>query len=192
MRHPRRRGDGASSGGRSVADPGGYCGNGVFRRSQTMKYIRLGRSGLLVSRLALGCMSYGTPKWRPWVLSEADSMPFFRRAIEAGINFFDTADMYSLGVSEQVTGKALREYGRREELVIATKGFFPAADGPNRRGLSRKHIFEACDARLKRLGTDYIDLYQIHRFDPETPQDETLAALDQLVRHGQGVYLGAS
>ncbi len=157
-----------------------------------MKYIRLGRSGLLVSRLALGCMSYGTPKWRPWVLSEADSMPFFRRAIEAGINFFDTADMYSLGVSEQVTGKALREYGRREELVIATKVFFPTADGPNRRGLSRKHIFEACDASLKRLGTDYIDLYQIHRFDPETPQEETLAALDQLVRTGKVLYLGAS
>src|SRR5712664_650461 len=169
MRHPRRRGDGASSGGSSVANRGRYCGNGVSRRSQTMKYIRLGRSGLLVSRLALGCMSYGTPKWRPWVLSEADSMPFFRRAIEAGINFFDTADMYSLGVSEQVTGKALREYGRREELVIATKVFFPTADGPNRRGLSRKH-----------------------RFDPETPQEETLAALDQLVRTGKVLYLGAS
>src|SRR5216684_6347485 len=157
-----------------------------------MKYARLGRSGLRVSRLALGCMSYGTPKWRPWVLSEADSMPFFRRAIEAGINFFDTADMYSLGVSEQVTGKALREYGRREELVVATKVFFPIADGPNRRGLSRKHILEACDASLKRLGTDYIDLYQIHRWDPQTPFEETLSALDSLVRAGKVRYLGAS
>src|SRR5258708_4527854 len=114
-----------------------------------MKYARLGRSGLLVSRLALGCMSYGTPKWRPWVLSEADSMPFFRRAIEAGINFFDTADMYSLGVSEQVTGKALREYGRREELVIATKVFFPPAHRPHPRRPSRQPIFRAVDPRLQ-------------------------------------------
>ena len=157
-----------------------------------MKYTRLGRTGLRVSRLALGCMSYGTPKWRPWVLSESDSMPFFRRAIEAGINYFDTADMYSLGASEEVTGKALREYGRRQELVIATKVFFPVADGPNRRGLSRKHILEACEASLKRLGIEYIDLYQIHRFDPETPIEETLAALDQLVRAGKVLYLGAS
>src|SRR5258707_11664387 len=131
MRHPRRRGDGASSGGSSVANRGRYCGNGVSRRSQTMKYIRLGRSGLLVSRLALGCMSYGTPKWRPWVLSEADSMPFFRRAIEAGINFFDTAGMYSLGVSEQGTRKTFREDGRRGEVGIATKVFFPPPHRPN-------------------------------------------------------------
>jgi len=157
-----------------------------------MKFTRLGRTGLRVSRLALGCMSYGTPKWRPWVLPESDSMPFFRRAIEGGINFFDTADMYSLGASEEVTGKALRQYGRREELVIATKVFFPVADGPNRRGLSRKHILEACEASLKRLGIEYIDLYQIHRFDPDTPIEETLAALDQLVRSGKVRYLGAS
>src|SRR5262244_4550728 len=127
-----------------------------------MKYATLGRTGLTVSRICLGCMSYGSPRWRPWVLDAQQAMPFFRRAIEAGINFFDTADMYSLGASEEVTGKALRQYGRREELVIATKVFFPVADGPNRRGLSRKHILEACDASLKRLGIEYIDLYQIH------------------------------
>jgi aryl-alcohol dehydrogenase-like predicted oxidoreductase len=157
-----------------------------------MEYTTLGATGVTVSRIALGCMSYGTSKWRPWVLDEPDAVPFYRRAIEAGINFFDTSDMYSLGVSEEVTGRALREFGVREELVIATKVFFPVADGPNRRGLSRKHIVEACEASLRRLGVEAIDLYQIHRFDPATPMEETLAALNHLVESGKVRYLGAS
>jgi 1-deoxyxylulose-5-phosphate synthase len=157
-----------------------------------MKYTRLGRSGLRVSQLGLGCMSYGTSKWRSWVLDEDAAKPFFRRAIELGINFFDTADMYSDGGSEEVTGRALREYGKRDELVIATKVFFPVGKGPNRRGLSKKHIIQGCEASLKRLGVDYIDLYQVHRFDPECPLEETLAALDQLVQQGKVLYLGAS
>ena len=157
-----------------------------------MQYTRLGRSGLTVSRLALGCMSYGTSEWRPWVLDEDDARPFYRRAIEAGINFFDTADMYSRGVSEEVTGRALREYGTREELVIASKVYFPMGDGPNRKGLSRKHIVEGCEASLRRLGIEAIDLYQIHRFDEHTPLEETLAALDHLVEAGKVRYIGAS
>jgi aryl-alcohol dehydrogenase-like predicted oxidoreductase len=157
-----------------------------------MEYTSLGATGVTVSRICLGCMSYGTSKWRPWVLDEEEAQPFYRRAIEAGINFFDTADMYSLGVSEEVTGRALREYGRREELVIATKVFWPLGDGPNRGGLSRKHIVEACEASLKRLGIDAIDLYQIHRFDARTPMEETLAALDHLVQSGKVRYIGAS
>ena len=157
-----------------------------------MQYTTLGRTGLVVSRLCLGCMSYGTPAWRPWILDEDASRPFFRRAVGAGINFFDTADMYSAGMSEEVTGRALREYGRREELVIATKVFFPQGEGPNRRGLSRKHVVQACEASLRRLGVETIDLYQIHRFDPATPIEETLAALDHLVRSGKVRYLGAS
>jgi len=157
-----------------------------------MKYVTLGRTGVKVSRLCLGCMSYGTPSWRPWVLDEDDSMPFFRRAVEAGINFFDTADMYSLGVSEEVTGKALRKYACRDEVVIATKLFFPMSKGPNMGGLSRKHIQQACEDSLRRLGVDCIDLYQIHRLDPETPIEEMVAALDWLVQQGKVRYLGAS
>ena len=157
-----------------------------------MQYTQLGRSGLVVSRIGLGCMSYGDPSWRPWVLDETAAMPFFRRAIEAGINFFDTADMYSLGASEVVTGKALREYGRRDELVIATKVLYPMGDGPNMRGLSRKHVIQACEASLRRLGVDTIDLYQVHRFDPTVPLEETLFALDLLVTQGKVRYLGAS
>jgi len=157
-----------------------------------VKYVTLGRSGLTVSRLALGCMSYGSPAWRPWVLGADAAQPFFRRAIELGINFFDTADMYSLGASEEVTGRWLREMGRREELVIATKVFFPMTSAPNMGGLSRKHIVQGCEASLERLGIDVIDLYQIHRFDPATPIDETLAALDHLVHSGKVRYLGAS
>lgn len=157
-----------------------------------MKYTTLGRTGLVVSRLALGCMSYGDPKWRPWVLPEHEARPFFRRALEAGINLFDTADMYSLGVSEEVTGRLLAEMGRREELVIATKVHFPMGSGPNMGGLSRKHVVQACEASLKRLGVETIDLYQIHRFDPSTPLAETLEALDLLVRQGKVRYLGAS
>ncbi|HEY6193508.1 MAG TPA: aldo/keto reductase [Candidatus Eisenbacteria bacterium] len=160
-----------------------------------MQTTTLGRTGLVVSRLALGCMSYGDPGWRPWVLDESAARPFFRRAVELGINFFDTADMYSLGRSEEVTGKMLREFGRREELVIATKVFFgmgSTPETPNMGGLSRKHILQGCDASLRRLGVDAIDLYQIHRLDHRTPFEETLAALDHLVRSGKVRYLGAS
>jgi aryl-alcohol dehydrogenase-like predicted oxidoreductase len=137
-------------------------------------------------------MSYGTPEWRPWVHDEAASAPFFKKAIEAGINFFDTADMYSIGVSEEVTGKWLREYGNLDEIVIGTKVFFPMNDRPNMGGLSRKHIQQACDDSLRRLGVDTIDLYQIHRLDPATPMEEMLAALDQLVSQGKVRYIGAS
>jgi aryl-alcohol dehydrogenase-like predicted oxidoreductase len=157
-----------------------------------MQYVTLGRSGLQVSRLALGCMSYGTPDWRPWVLDEKAARPFFARAIEAGITFFDTADMYSLGVSEEVTGRALRDLARREEIVIATKVFNAMGPGPNMSGLSRKHIVQACEASLRRLGIDAIDLYQIHRFDAHVSIDETLEALNDLVRSGKVRYIGAS
>ena len=131
-----------------------------------MQYTYLGRTGVKVSRLCLGCMSYGDPKWRPWVLEEQAAMPFFRKAVEAGINFFDTADVYSLGASEEITGKALREYARLEEVVIATKVFGRMGEGPNMKGLSRKHIQQGCEASLRRLGVETIDLYQVHRFDP--------------------------
>ncbi len=157
-----------------------------------MEYVRLGQTGLKVSRICLGCMSYGAKKWQPWVLEEADAMPFFQRAIEAGINFFDTANVYSRGVSEQITGKALKEYAKREDVVIATKVRGQMGDGANDQGLSRKHIMDQIDASLTRLGTDYIDLYQIHRFDYETPIEETMAALDDIVRAGKARYIGAS
>jgi aryl-alcohol dehydrogenase-like predicted oxidoreductase len=137
-------------------------------------------------------MSYGDPGWRPWILSEQAAQPFFRRALDAGINYFDTADMYSLGVSEEVTGRALRAMARREEIVIATKVYYPMTDRPNMGGLSRKHIVQACDASLRRLGVEAIDLYQIHRFDPDVPIEETLEALNDLVRAGKVRYLGAS
>src|SRR5271156_5968897 len=140
-----------------------------------MEYVNLGSSGLKVSRICLGTMTYGSSKWRPWVLDEGESRPFFRQAIEGGINFFDTADMYSAGASEEVVGRALKEFGpSRDRLVIATKVFNPMGDDPNQRGLSRKHIHHAIDDSLRRLGTDYVDLYQIHRLDPETPMEETL------------------
>jgi aryl-alcohol dehydrogenase-like predicted oxidoreductase len=157
-----------------------------------MRYTRLGNTGLTVSRLCLGCMSYGDPAWRPWVLDEAASRPFFRRAVEAGINFFDTADMYSLGRSEEITGRALREYANLDEVVIATKVYWPMSDRPNMSGLGRKHIVQGCEASLKRLGVETIDLYQIHRFDASYPIEETLAALDHLVRQGKVRYIGAS
>jgi aryl-alcohol dehydrogenase (NADP+) len=156
-----------------------------------MDYVRLGNTGLKVSRLCLGAMTYGTPEWRPWVLDEAASRPFIARALEHGINFFDTADMYSRGVSEQVLGRALKDH-TRDELVIATKAFYPVADGPNNAGLSRKHLLSAIDASLTRLGTDYVDLYQIHRFDYGTPIEETLEALHDIVRSGKARYIGAS
>ncbi len=157
-----------------------------------MEYVNLGRTGLKVSRICLGTMTYGTPNWRPWVLDEEESRPFFRRALELGVNFFDTADMYSLGVSEEVTGRALRDFSRREELIIASKVYFPMGDGPNQGGLSRLHIMRAVEDSLRRLGTDYIDLYQIHRWDYETPIEETLQALHDLVRSGKVRYIGAS
>ncbi len=157
-----------------------------------MEHVRLGRSGLKVSRLALGCMTYGDPAWRPWILDEAAARPHFQRAFELGINFFDTADMYSRGRSEEVTGKLLREMAKRDDYVLATKVFFPVEKGANRSGLSRKHVLAACDASLKRLGTDFIDLYQIHRWDPETPAEEALSALESLLRAGKVRYLGAS
>jgi 1-deoxyxylulose-5-phosphate synthase len=157
-----------------------------------MDYVNLGRSGLKVSRLCLGTMTYGTPAWRPWVLPEAESRPFIRQALEAGINFFDTADMYSLGVSEEIVGRALGEFARRDQVVIATKAFFPMGEGPNDRGLSRKHLLDAIDASLRRLGVDYVDLYQIHRWDNDTPIEETLEALTDIVRAGKARYVGAS
>jgi len=137
-------------------------------------------------------MTYGTPRWRPWVLDEAASRPFFERAIEHGINFFDTADMYSLGESERIVGRALKALAPRDQLVIATKVFNRMGDGPNDAGLSRKHIMESIDGSLRRLDTDYVDLYQIHRFDYETPIEETIEALHDVVRAGKARYLGAS
>ncbi|MEJ2749465.1 MAG: aldo/keto reductase [Anaerolineae bacterium] len=157
-----------------------------------MEYVNLGQSGLKVSRLCLGMMSYGDPGWRDWVLPEGDGRSFVKRALELGINFFDTADMYSLGVSEEVTGKLLKEFAKREEVVLATKLFFPIGKGPNGGGLSRKHIMEAIDNSLKRLGTDYVDLYQIHRWDYETPIEETMEALHDVVKAGKALYIGAS
>ena len=157
-----------------------------------MKYTQLGRSGIVVSRICLGCMTYGTPKWRPWVLDEVDARPFYRKALDLGINFFDTADMYSMGVSEEVTGRALREMATMEEIVLATKVHFPMGDGPNMGGISRKHIVQACEASLRRLGVETIDLYQIHRFKSTVPIEETLAALDHLVHQGKVRYIGAS
>ncbi|MCA9934439.1 MAG: aldo/keto reductase [Anaerolineales bacterium] len=158
-----------------------------------MDYVNLGKTGLKVSRICLGMMSYGTPEWRDWVLPEGESKPFVRRAIELGINFFDTADMYSLGVSEEVTGRLLREFAAsREEVVVATKVYFPIGKGPNGKGLSRKHIMEAIDNSLRRLGMDYVDLYQIHRWDDTTPIEETMEALHDVVKAGKALYIGAS
>jgi aryl-alcohol dehydrogenase-like predicted oxidoreductase len=159
-----------------------------------MIYVKLGHTGLDVSRICLGCMSYGNParKTQTWSLGEKDSLPFFRQAIELGINFFDTANVYSLGASEEITGRALKEYARRDEVVLATKVFGPMRDGPNGRGLSRKAVFQEIDASLRRLGTDYVDLYQIHRWDDATPIEETLEALHDVVRAGKARYIGAS
>jgi 1-deoxyxylulose-5-phosphate synthase len=157
-----------------------------------MQYVNLGRSGLKVSRLCLGMMSYGSSTWRDWVLDETEGRPFVQRALELGINFFDTADLYSNGMSEEVLGRALRDFTRREEVVIASKLYFPTGPGANERGLSRKHIRHAVEGSLRRLGTDYIDLYQIHRLDVSTPFDELLEALHDLVKAGKVLYLGAS
>lgn len=159
-----------------------------------MEYVRLGQTGLKVSRLCLGCMTYGDPKrgHHPWVLDEPAARPFFREAWEAGINFYDTADMYSIGASEEITGKLLNELAPRERVVIATKVFNKMSDDPNDRGLSRKHIMASIDGSLRRLGTDHVDLYQIHRFDYETPIEETMEALNDCVKAGKVRYIGAS
>ncbi|AUA14630.1 MULTISPECIES: aldo/keto reductase [Streptomyces] len=158
-----------------------------------MEYVRLGASGIKVSRICLGMMSYGSPEHRPWQLDIDDARPIVRRAAEAGVTFFDTADMYSLGRSEEITGELLRElFPSRDDYVLATKVYNPMGEGPNDRGLSRKHIMAGIDASLRRLGTDHVDLYQIHRFDHETPIEETMEALHDVVRAGKARYIGAS
>jgi aryl-alcohol dehydrogenase-like predicted oxidoreductase len=158
-----------------------------------MEYTRLGSTGLQVSRICLGMMSYGDPDWRDWTLGLDDADPLIARALELGINFFDTADMYSAGVSEEVTGELLRRHGQREDVVIATKVFFTwDAARPNSGGLSRKHIMDSIDGSLRRLGTDHVDLYQIHRWDPDTPIAETMEALHDVVKAGKARYVGAS
>jgi len=160
-----------------------------------MEYGRLGQSGLKVSRIALGCMSYGdptTPNAHTWALDDEDAQPFFRQAVEMGVTFWDTANTYQEGTSEQVVGRAIKRYSRREDIVLATKVFGRMHDGPGGQGLSRKAILEQVDASLTRLGTDYIDLYQIHRFDPEAPVEETMEALHDVVKAGKARYIGAS
>jgi len=157
-----------------------------------MQYIRFGSTGMKVSRLCFGCMTYGSKQWREWVLEEKEGKPFLKAAFEAGINFFDTADVYSQGISEEIVGRAIKEFARRDEIVLATKIYNPMGKSPNQRGLSRKHIMEGIDASLKRLGTDYVDLYIIHRFDYETSMEETIEALSDVVKAGKALYLGAS
>ncbi|MFD2573260.1 aldo/keto reductase [Spirosoma soli] len=158
-----------------------------------MDYIRFGNTGMMVSRLCLGTMTYGVPTERwPWALNEEQSRPFIQKALELGINFFDTADVYSNGMSEEVVGRALRDFASRDEIVLAIKVYNPMGPGPNDRGLSRKHIMSAIDASLKRLGTDYVDLYQIHRWDNNTPIEETMEALHDVVKAGKALYIGAS
>jgi aryl-alcohol dehydrogenase-like predicted oxidoreductase len=158
-----------------------------------MQYRNLGSTGMKVSPICLGMMTYGSKKWREWVLEEDEARPLVKLAVELGINFFDTADMYSVGESEVVTGNLLREFfPKRENVVVATKVFNPMSDAPNDRGLSRKHIMAAIDASLKRMKMDYVDLYQIHRFDKETPIEETCEALHDVVKAGKALYIGAS
>src|SRR5579863_1952878 len=162
------------------------------RFGENMNYAKLGKTGVTVSRICLGCMSYSSKKWRDWVLEMDDAREHFKTAIDTGINFYDTANVYSVGVSEEITGRWLGEMAKRHEIVVATKVHGPMASGLNRAGLSRKNILEACDASLRRLKMDFIDLYQIHRWDYTTPIEETLEALDSLVRAGKVRYLGAS
>src|SRR5437762_3620458 len=159
-----------------------------------MEFRNLGRTGLKVSRLCLGCMSYGVPERGPhlWTLDEEQSRPFLERALELGINFFDTANVYSDGTSEEIVGRALRDFAKRDEVVLATKVHGRMRPGPNGRGLSRKAIMSEIDASLRRLGTDYVDLYQLHRWDDATPIEETLEALHDVVKAGKARYLGAS
>jgi len=158
-----------------------------------MEYIKFGNTGMMVSRICLGTMTYGTPtdRW-PWALNEEQSRPFIKKALDLGINFFDTADIYSNGLSEEVVGRALLDFTKRDDFVLATKVAFPMGPGPNDKGLSRKHIMSAIDASLKRLGTDYVDLYQIHRWDNNTPIEETMEALHDVVKAGKARYIGAS
>jgi aryl-alcohol dehydrogenase-like predicted oxidoreductase len=158
-----------------------------------MEYVNLGSTGVKVSRICLGTMTYGSKKWRDWVLEEEESRPFIKHALEKGINFFDTADVYSIGVSEEILGRALKDFGpSRDKLVVATKVYNPMGDDPNQRGLSRKHIMHAIDDSLRRLQMDYVDLYQIHRFDKTTPIEETMEALHDVVKAGKAMYIGAS
>jgi aryl-alcohol dehydrogenase-like predicted oxidoreductase len=158
-----------------------------------MEYVRLGSSGLQVSRIALGCMSFGTPRpITPWTLDREAAAPIFKQALELGITFWDTANIYGNGTSEEITGEAIREYSRRDDIVLATKVFQRMSDGPGGAGLSRRAIFEQVDASLRRLGTDYVDLYQIHRFDRQTPVEETMEALHDVVKAGKARYIGAS
>jgi 1-deoxyxylulose-5-phosphate synthase len=157
-----------------------------------MDYTQLGNTGLRVSRICLGMMSYGSSKWRPWVLDEPDADQFVKAAVEGGITFFDTADMYSLGASEEVTGRLLAKYIDRDDAVVATKVFNPMGPGENSRGLGRKHVLASIDASLERLGMDYVDLYQTHRWDRHTPIEETMEALNDVVRSGKARYIGAS
>jgi aryl-alcohol dehydrogenase (NADP+) len=170
----------------------------LFRKAKAipqgtgMKFVRLGKSGVRVSNICLGTMSFGSPQWQAWTIAEDPSRAIVRRALELGINFFDTADVYSTGLSEEILGRALADFTTRDQIVLATKVNGPMGSGPNDRGLSRKHIVAAVEASLRRLKTSYIDLYQIHRWDYETPIDETLEALNDLVRAGKVLYLGAS
>ncbi len=158
-----------------------------------MDYVRLGNTGTKVSRICLGMMTYGDPSWRQWILGDDDAVPIVQKAVESGVTFFDTADMYARGTSEELTGRVLsRFFTRREDYVLATKVFNPMGDGPNDRGLSRTHVLNGIDGSLRRLGTDYVDLYQIHRFDPHTPVEETMEALHDVVKAGKARYIGAS
>lgn len=157
-----------------------------------MQYTRLGTSGLKISRIALGCMSFGDTSQMPWALDDGGAAPIFRQAVESGITFWDTANIYAYGTSEEIVGRAIKKYTKRDDVVLATKLFNPMHDGPGGSGLSRKAVMEQIDASLTRLGTDYVDLYQIHRFDPQTPVEETMEALHDLVKAGKVRYLGAS
>lgn len=158
-----------------------------------MEYVRFGNTGITVSKLCLGTMTYGEPTERwPWALNEEQSRPFIKKALDLGINFFDTADIYTAGASERVVGKALADFAKRDEIVLATKVYNPMGPSPNQKGLSRKHIMSAIDASLQRLGTDYVDLYQIHRWDYDTPIEETMEALHDVVKAGKARYIGAS
>ena len=157
-----------------------------------MQYVNLGRTGLKVSRLCLGTMTFGSKAWRPWTIEEDEARPLVRRALEAGVTFFDTADMYSDGLCEEILGRALKDFARREEVVIATKLFWSPSGKPNTGGLSRKHVMDAIDASLTRLGVDYVDLWQIHAFDREAPIEETLEAMSEVVKAGKALHLGAS
>src|ERR1700754_2412081 len=158
----------------------------------SMETTRLGKTGLKVSRICLGTMTYGSPNWRDWVLGEEESRPFIKHALESGINFFDTADVYSIGRSEEIVGKALKDFAKRDSVVLATKLCLPMSEDVNDRGLSRKHVMASIDNSLRRLQTDYVDLYQIHRFDPTTPIEETIEALHDVVKSGKARYIGAS